>query len=145
MGNAKVNAPEPKEPARIVPEGGSPRSSIRLRGICLSPAVWSLGWPRGRRTAVLAIACGAILGLSACGGSSSGASNSPTSAASSAGLAAAQAFLAQHEAIPTFQAPGPAFDASKARGKVLYNIPASSSIPPIQLTDGTLVAISQKL
>lgn len=91
-----------------------------------------------------AAGCVAVLALSACGSSSGG----PTVSASSApgaNVAAAQALLAANEALPTFTAPGPAFDASKAAGKLLYNIPASSSNLPIELTDGTLATISRQL
>jgi ribose transport system substrate-binding protein len=51
-------------------------------------------------------------------------------AASSAGVDGAKANLDKYRAVPTFAAPGPAFDAkAKAGGKTLFVIPASSQVP----------------
>jgi ribose transport system substrate-binding protein len=47
-----------------------------------------------------------------------------------AGFDGAQANLDKHRAVPTFVAPGPAFNArAKAGGKTIFVIPASSQIP----------------
>jgi ribose transport system substrate-binding protein len=47
-----------------------------------------------------------------------------------AGFDGAQANLNKHRAVPTFVAPGPAFNArAKAGGKTIFVIPASSQIP----------------
>ncbi|MFL5927404.1 MAG: sugar ABC transporter substrate-binding protein [Gaiellaceae bacterium] len=51
-------------------------------------------------------------------------------AAVSAGTGGAQANLNKHRQVPTFVAPGPAFNAkAKAGGKTIFVIPASSQIP----------------
>ena len=53
-----------------------------------------------------------------------------TVAASAAVPAGVQANLDRYKKVPTFVAPGPAFDAkAKAGGKTLFVIPASSSVP----------------
>jgi ribose transport system substrate-binding protein len=89
--------------------------------------------------------CAALL-VSGCGSDSDGgssgtgtASGSSTAAPdASAGVEAARAELAKFQAVPEFTAPGPAFDARQAvEGKTLMSIPASSSIPFVQvLQDG---------
>jgi ribose transport system substrate-binding protein len=50
-------------------------------------------------------------------------------------VAASAAKVTAAEAPPTFTAPGPAFDASKAKGKKLWVIDVASSIPLTQVTD----------
>ncbi|GGF10253.1 hypothetical protein GCM10011399_00140 [Subtercola lobariae] len=46
-----------------------------------------------------------------------------------AGIAAATSQLAAAETAPTFTAPGPAFDATKAAGKHVFYIPNTSNVP----------------
>jgi ribose transport system substrate-binding protein len=85
----------------------------------------------------------AACGSSNKGGSSStaSASGSSTSANASAGKCGAgvldkvNAELAKYRAAPTFKPPGPAFDASKARGKTIFNIPLTSKDPFTQIVD----------
>ena len=58
------------------------------------------------------------------------AATSVTVAAVAAGSDGAKANLNKYRAVPTFVAPGPAFDAkAKAGGKTIFVIPASSQIP----------------
>jgi ribose transport system substrate-binding protein len=48
-----------------------------------------------------------------------------------------------YEAVPAFKAPGPAIDASKARGKTIFIIPESSSIPFISTIDKSIVKVAK--
>lgn len=48
---------------------------------------------------------------------------------------ALEARIAEFEAVPTFKPPGPAFDASKARGKTIFNIPLLSTDTFNQIVD----------
>jgi ribose transport system substrate-binding protein len=78
-------------------------------------------------TATLALAAAAALLTASC-------STTSTSAASSAGAnnsvaRAAGALVDKYTAVPAFSAPGPAFDPSKARGKTVFVIPVSASVP----------------
>src|SRR5262245_52714046 len=54
-----------------------------------------------------------------------------TTAAAPAGvqLSAVQKIIDQYTGAPKFTPPGPAFDASKARGKTIFYIPLNNSIP----------------
>jgi ribose transport system substrate-binding protein len=83
-----------------------------------------------------ALASGAVLaaGAGACGGSDSGGGSSSGGAANGSGdgganVRAAKAIVDAHLAVQPFTPPGPAFDASKARGKTVYEIPVSSNVP----------------
>src|SRR4051794_15687776 len=49
----------------------------------------------------------------------------------------------QYKAIPSFVPPGPAFDASKARGKTIFVIPESSSIPFINTIDESIKRVAK--
>ncbi len=76
---------------------------------------------------VLAGAVSLVLVATACGGSTS---SQPANSASGAKIAEAQQLLHQAEQpITNWQPPGPAFDASKARGKTIFYITNSFSIP----------------
>ncbi len=87
-------------------------------------------------TATLAAACGSSTMSS--GGSSSGASSS--------GVAQAQAVVAR-ESRPTtsFPAPGPAIDARSLRGKSVWYIPLSLSVPVFAISNGTLQTALSKV
>ena len=50
-----------------------------------------------------------------------------------------------YKAIPAFVPPGPAIDASKARGKTIFIIPESSSIPFINTIDNSIVKVAKLL
>lgn len=93
-----------------------------------------------RTRAVLGIAtAAAVTAIAGCGAVSVGSSSSSSSApsggsssssdASSAGVQYAQQQLAAYQKDPAFTAPGPAFDASKAKGKSVWFIPNTSTIP----------------
>jgi ribose transport system substrate-binding protein len=88
---------------------------------------------RIRRLAVLITGIVLLAGVTACGSStkSSSSSSSSKSSGSSGGanVAAAKAIVDAHLGVQPFTAPGPAFDASKARGKTIYEIPVSSNVP----------------
>jgi ribose transport system substrate-binding protein len=107
---------------------------------------------RGRVAAGAALLCAAAL-AAGCGsggsGSDSGASTSgagTTSASASAGVSAAQEELARFSGIPSFVAPGEAFDARRAiAGKTLLSIPASSSIPFVQTLQDGVKALSAQV
>ena len=64
---------------------------------------------------------------------------------SSSGVAAAQAQLKAAEKVPVFKAPGPAFDASKAKGKTIFEIPVASYLPAIANTSKAMVAVGKKI
>ena len=56
----------------------------------------------------------------------------------------AQANLNKHKAVPTFVAPGPAFDAkAKAGGKTIFIIPASSQVPFVSTIANHIKRISE--
>jgi len=83
-----------------------------------------------------AAAAGAMLAVAGCG-SSSDTSSTPASGADSGGsgsaVAAAQKEIDAFRGVPSFEAPGKAFDAKSAvAGKTILDIPASSSIPFVQ-------------
>ena len=50
-----------------------------------------------------------------------------------------------YKAIPKFQQPGPPIDASKAKGKTIFIIPESSSIPFINTIDDSIVRVAKML
>lgn len=93
----------------------------------------------GRRFAGIAgvVATGAVL-LAACGSSATSSSNTTAAGSSSAGgsnsattqgIAHAQAQLNNYMGVSTWSPPGPAFDASKAKGKTVWYIPSLYSVP----------------
>ncbi len=79
----------------------------------------------------IAALLGCMTMLTACASSTQSSTGTSTSASglSSAQLAYLQAQLKKYEAIPTFVPPGPAFNAAAAKGKLIVDIPFSSSIP----------------
>lgn len=77
------------------------------------------------RKAALAVASAATLAVAAVAGV---ASASP-SKAHAIDFAALQAKIDKASAIPAFQAPGPAFDSSKIKGKKMFSIPVSMANP----------------
>jgi ribose transport system substrate-binding protein len=87
-------------------------------------------------TAVLVAACG----------SSSSSSTTPSSGASGSGVAQAQAVVAR-ESRPTtsFAPPGPSFSARSLRGKSVWYIPISLSVPVFAISNGTLTTALSKV
>jgi ribose transport system substrate-binding protein len=95
---------------------------------------------RGWRYLTLGALVVAVMALAACGGSdksdsggsaSSGSNNADASAtnASSGGATQAAAAVKAAEAVPAFTPPGPAIDASKAKGKTVLYLSLDNSIP----------------
>lgn len=115
--------------------------------------MWLRGNPRSWKsravfcvaaTAAVALAAGCSSSAPKSGGSSTVASLAATAAASGIVAEATQAVAAARKA-PTFVAPGPSFDASKAKGKTVYVIAASVAVPFIAdldtgITDGLKAA-----
>lgn len=69
-------------------------------------------------------------------------------AASTAGAGRADdgsANLARYSAVPTFVAPGPAFDASKAKGKTIFEIPVANYLPFVVNIAKAEAAIAKQL
>ncbi len=60
-------------------------------------------------------------------------------------LAALKAKIDKYRAKPKFVAPGPPLDASKARGKTIFNIPVSLNIPIVALADKTASQLAKQL
>ena len=94
-----------------------------------------------RGTLVTAL-CAAVIGMGALAGCGNLASSSSAEAASAAGsgsggggavsaskLASLKAELAQAAEVPSFRAPGPAFNAKPASGKTVVAVPFNSQIP----------------
>jgi ribose transport system substrate-binding protein len=77
------------------------------------------------RKATLTVAAAAAVAVAAVAGVAS-ASSTKTQAID---FAAIQARIDKASAIPTFRAPGPAFDASKVKGKKIFSIPVSMANP----------------
>lgn len=87
-------------------------------------------------TAVLAAACG----------SSTTASSTPSSGASSAGVAQAQAVVAREsKATTSFPPPGPPINVRSLRGKSVWYIPLSLSVPVFAISNGTLTTALSKV
>ncbi|HEX5146802.1 MAG TPA: sugar ABC transporter substrate-binding protein [Conexibacter sp.] len=91
-----------------------------------------------------------VAALGACGSSGSGSSGGSSTSSDSAStgsrcdLAYAQGQLDKYKQVPAFQAPGPAFDASRARGKVIYDIPLTSSIPFVNAIDQSMADVAKR-
>jgi ribose transport system substrate-binding protein len=95
----------------------------------------------------VAVATGlAALAVAACGGSSSGDTTTNASAGGASGCdrAYAQAQVDKYKQLPKFEPPGPAFDASKARGKMVFNIQETSANPYTQSITAAMKEVAQK-
>lgn len=100
-----------------------------------------------RRLWRLAVVIGAMgLVASACS-SSTPSSSSTTQGSSSAspGVAQAQALVNKYLGNPPFTSPGPSFDATKAAGKTLFSLPASSSTAFVNVVDQAMAAYAKAL
>jgi ribose transport system substrate-binding protein len=95
-----------------------------------------------RTLTVLTTGAALAAGAAACGSSSSSGGSSSGGAANGSGgganVAAAKKIVDAHLGIQPFTPPGPAFDASKARGKTVYEIPVSSNVPFNVLTGAAM-------
>lgn len=102
------------------------------------------------RRGLTAALCAAAVAVSACGSSASSSSTDGGTTADSSGTSgsgvptAVAAQLSKYSAVPTFTAPGPAFDARKAAGKTIFNIPFSSSVPFLVTVDKAIQAEAAK-
>jgi ribose transport system substrate-binding protein len=84
------------------------------------------------------------LGATACG--SSGSSTPTTSPSSGANLTYVNAQLAKFSKLPTFQAPGPAFDATKLMaGKTIFSIPVNSADQFVQVLEQGEQAVAKQI
>ena len=98
-----------------------------------------------RPTAKVALAA-ATAALAAGCGSSSTPSNSSSSGGSNAGVAQAQAVVAREsKATTSFPPPGPPINARSLRGKSVWYIPLSLSVPVFAISNGTLQTALSKV
>ena len=65
--------------------------------------------------------------------------------ATAADIAYVKAQIAKAKAIPKFIPPGPAFDAKKAAGKSIFNIPISSAIPFVLTIDQAMQKVAKQI
>jgi ribose transport system substrate-binding protein len=65
--------------------------------------------------------------------------------ATAADLSYVAAQIAKAKAIPKFIPPGPAFDAKKAAGKTVFDIPISSAIPFVNTIDQAMQSVAKKI
>jgi ribose transport system substrate-binding protein len=87
-------------------------------------------------TALFTVACG----------SSTTSSSAPTSGASSAGVAQAQAVVRRESRPATsFPPPGPSLNVRSLRGKSVWYIPISLSVPVFAISNGTLTTALSKV
>lgn len=99
----------------------------------------------GRQLLCLLALIAASVVLGACGGSNDdgGTTASPTSR-STQGTAAAASDIEQMRKVPSFEAPGPAFDAAAAAGKTVMVIPANSSVPYLETIVDRMKAVGEE-
>lgn len=93
-----------------------------------------------RRTAGIGACVALLMLVTACGSDDGSGSASSAGAKSSGGCPSGvkeelQTKLDKYRAVPAFEAPGPAFDASKAQGKKIFNIPLLSTDTFNQIVD----------
>jgi ribose transport system substrate-binding protein len=103
--------------------------------------------PRRRAVIKFATAFAAtavLLSVAACG-ASGGSAAGGASVVSASTLASLRAEVAQAEQVPAFTPPGPAFDASKARGKTTVAVPSSSLIPYCAQTIQDMITIGKSI
>jgi len=90
----------------------------------------------------IAAAVTAAIIVGGCGSSENNTSDR-ASADGSAGVEHAKAQIARFSQVPEFTFDGAPFDASKAKGKTVFNIPSSSQIPFLQVIDKTMAKIAK--
>lgn len=86
------------------------------------------------RTGTALLAGAAVLSIAATA-TAAGAARSDNGAAN----------IAKYSQVPAFTAPGPAFDASKAKGKVIFNIPVASYLPFVVNVGKSMMAIGKQV
>jgi ribose transport system substrate-binding protein len=88
-------------------------------------------------TASLAVV--AALGLAACSeGTSPTGANANDASGPAVDTSAAKAEIDKAKALPSFSAPGAAFDAAKAKGKTIVNVSLNSTVPFNQIVDAAM-------
>lgn len=97
----------------------------------------------GRSLTVLAMAGG--LALTGCGGSgSSSTTSTPAQSGNASNLAAAKRLISDAMKEPTWKEPGPAFDATKARGKTVAIVSVGEAVPAVkELSDAMRAALGE--
>lgn len=100
--------------------------------------------PAFRVGMVMTLVSGA-LGLAACGGSGSSSNGGANAAgAKSCDRAYAQQQIDKFKQIPQFKPAGTPFDASKAKGKTVFNIQETSANPYTQSITASIKSVAQK-
>lgn len=107
--------------------------------------------PAKRRMSASSFATGVALALaltlSACSSSGSGdskSSGSNGSASGSSDISGLQALVDNAKKVPSFVAPGPAFDTSKLKGKKIFVFPTASQLPVCNQIANDVVALAGK-
>jgi len=97
----------------------------------------------GRRATAATMAVALVLGGGAVVATSASASGS---SAVAKGIALAKSHLAHYTAIPTFKAPGPAFNAkTDMKNKIIFSIPVNSSDQFVQTLEDGMAAAAKKV
>lgn len=86
----------------------------------------------------VSLAAVVVLGLAGCSEGSSPVAADSGGSSPAVDISAAKAAIEKAKAVPTFTAPGPAFDASKAKGKTVLNISLNSTVPFNQIVDAAM-------
>lgn len=109
--------------------------------------------PATRRTRILSalVAASSVAFIAACSSSSPGSSSSAggssasSAAASAADVSGAAADLSSYLGIPKFSAPGAPISVASLKGKTIYSIPQSDTIPFLSETESAEQKIATKL
>lgn len=114
----------------------------------------AMEFDRARVGLAALVTAGALaIGVSACGSnsasstSSSGGGTTTAAAGGSggSGQSTAKAAIAENLKVPAFTLKANKIDASKAKGKTIFNIPVSSAIPYVAATDKQMQALAATL
>jgi ribose transport system substrate-binding protein len=98
-----------------------------------------------KKAAAVALPLLVVTVVAACGDSDDGSGSSGNTASSDCNLAPLEDALAEAMEVPTFNPPGPPFDASKARGKSVVSIPQDSSIPFNQQNEAAMAEVAEQV
>jgi len=105
----------------------------------------SLRHGSARRIGAAFAATVAVLVVAACGKTAEDPAASGPAVVSSSVLASLRTEISQAERVPQFSAPGPSFDASKARGDTTVAVPSSSLIPYCTQTIQDMISIGKSI
>jgi ribose transport system substrate-binding protein len=89
--------------------------------------------------------CAFVASSATAASSASSSSATGSAAAACPGLAHAQQQLAKYSAVPKFTTPGPPLSVKKLKGKLIFLIPAASTIPFNQILDNTAVQVAKSV